>query len=117
MPDVRPVEAVKAGIYLKQGRLGQAQEWAREQGLAVNDDLDYENEFEHLTLARVLLAKYTETGAGRALQQAARRLDRAGAKNLIHRNAAARTLGVGRSTLYRQMEKLGIAGKVEGHLT
>ena len=76
VPDVRPVEAVKAGIYLKQGRLGQAQEWAREQGLAVNDDLDFVNEFEHLTLARVLLAKYTETGVDRALQQAQSLLDR-----------------------------------------
>jgi DNA-binding NtrC family response regulator/tetratricopeptide (TPR) repeat protein len=34
-----------------------------------------------------------------------------------NRAEAARRLGVSRSTLYRQMEKLGIAGKVESNLT
>ncbi len=34
-----------------------------------------------------------------------------------NRAEAARRLGVSRSTLYRQMEKLGIGGKVESHLT
>jgi DNA-binding NtrC family response regulator/tetratricopeptide (TPR) repeat protein len=34
-----------------------------------------------------------------------------------NRAEAARRLGVSRSTLYRQMDKLGIAGKMEGNLT
>jgi transcriptional regulator with GAF, ATPase, and Fis domain len=34
-----------------------------------------------------------------------------------NRAEAARRLGVSRSTLYRQMEKLGIGGKIENHLT
>jgi LuxR family maltose regulon positive regulatory protein len=36
----------------------QALGWAREQGLAVEDELTYLREFEHITLARVLLAQY-----------------------------------------------------------
>ena len=34
-----------------------------------------------------------------------------------NRAEAARQLGVSRSTLYRQMEKLGIGGKIESNLT
>ena len=35
----------------------EALDWAREQGLSVDDDLSYVREFEHITLARVLLAR------------------------------------------------------------
>jgi LuxR family maltose regulon positive regulatory protein len=58
IPDTRPVEAWKARVYLKQGRLSHAQDWARELRLTVDDDLSYLREFEHLTLARVLVAAY-----------------------------------------------------------
>jgi LuxR family maltose regulon positive regulatory protein len=76
VPDVRPVEALKTAIYLKQGRLHSAQAWAREQGLIVDGELSYLREFEHLTLARVLIAEYTKTGDKSALQQAEILLDR-----------------------------------------
>jgi len=56
LPDVRPVAALKAQVWLKQGRLAEAKGWAREQGLSVDDDIRYAHEFEHITLARVLLA-------------------------------------------------------------
>ena len=58
IPDTHPVEAWKARVYLKQGRLSHAQDWAQELGLTVDDDLSYVREFEHLTLARVLIAAY-----------------------------------------------------------
>lgn len=57
-PNVRPIAAMKTRMWLSQGRLGEALDWAREQGLSVRDDLSYLREFEHITLARVLLAKY-----------------------------------------------------------
>jgi LuxR family maltose regulon positive regulatory protein len=50
------VAALKARVWLKQGRLAEALEWAREQGLAVDDEICYTSEFEHITLARVLIA-------------------------------------------------------------
>ena len=56
LPDVRPVAALKARVWLKQGRLAEALRWAREQGLAVDDDMRYTREFEHITLARLLIA-------------------------------------------------------------
>ena len=58
IPDTRPIEALKAKVYLKQGRLAKAQEWARERGLSAEDEISYLGEFEHLTLARVLMAEY-----------------------------------------------------------
>jgi LuxR family maltose regulon positive regulatory protein len=58
IPDTRPVGALKASVYLKQGRLALAQDWARERGLAVDDEISYLGEFEHLTLVRVLMAEY-----------------------------------------------------------
>jgi LuxR family maltose regulon positive regulatory protein len=38
--------------------LGEALGWAREQGLSVENELIYLHEFDHITLARVLLARY-----------------------------------------------------------
>ena len=58
MPHTRPVDAIKAKIYLQQGRLSKAEEWVNKQGLSVDDELIYLREFEHIVLARVLLAKY-----------------------------------------------------------
>src|SRR2546423_11685991 len=56
-PNVRPVATWKTRVWVAQGRLGETFDWAREQGLSVSDDLSYLREFEHITLARVLLAR------------------------------------------------------------
>jgi LuxR family maltose regulon positive regulatory protein len=45
-------------VWVAQGRLGEAFSWAREQGLSVENELSYLHEFDHITLARVLLARY-----------------------------------------------------------
>jgi LuxR family maltose regulon positive regulatory protein len=57
-PNVRPVAARKTRVWVAQGRLGEALGWAREQGLSVENELSYLREFDHITLARVLLARY-----------------------------------------------------------
>jgi LuxR family maltose regulon positive regulatory protein len=57
-PNVRPVAALKTRVWVVQGRLGEALDWALEQGLSARDDLCYLREFEHITLARLLLARY-----------------------------------------------------------
>ena len=62
-PNVRPVPALRARVRVMQGELGEALGWARERGLSVADDLSYLREFEHITLARVLLARYTDERA------------------------------------------------------
>jgi ATP/maltotriose-dependent transcriptional regulator MalT/DNA-binding SARP family transcriptional activator len=75
-PDVRPVRALKARVQIVQGSLGAALGWAREQGLAADDDLSYLREFEHITVARMLLARHRDEAAGSSLRQAARLLER-----------------------------------------
>ena len=56
MPDLRPIAALKARIYLKQGRPDKARAWAAERGLSLVDEVSYLHEFEHLTLARLEIA-------------------------------------------------------------
>jgi LuxR family maltose regulon positive regulatory protein len=57
LPRVRPAAALKVRIWTAQGRLAEALDWVRERGLSATDDLSYAREFEHLTMARVLLAR------------------------------------------------------------
>ena len=75
-PNVRPVPALRARVRVAQGELGEALGWARERGLSVADDLSYLREFEHITLARVFLARYTAERAERSIQEATRLLER-----------------------------------------
>jgi LuxR family maltose regulon positive regulatory protein len=48
---------LKAGVWITQGRLGEALGWARLQGLSTDDDLSHLREFEHITLVRLLMAR------------------------------------------------------------
>nr|WP_279591609.1 LuxR C-terminal-related transcriptional regulator [Paenibacillus sp. BK720] len=57
-PNVRPVEAMKTKVLIAQGKLREALEWARAHGLTARDELSYLREFEHITLARLLLARF-----------------------------------------------------------
>ncbi len=66
LPDFCPISAMKARIWVAQGILAKALEWVRAQGISVDDAPGYLREFEHVTLARVLIARYKsdrETGA------------------------------------------------------
>ncbi|HYN57636.1 MAG TPA: hypothetical protein VES03_10610, partial [Motilibacterales bacterium] len=76
MPDLRPVAAIRARIWAGQGRVGDALSWARERGLSVDDDLDLLHEYEHLTLARILIADAGRGDASAAAHDAGALLDR-----------------------------------------
>jgi LuxR family maltose regulon positive regulatory protein len=57
---------MKAQIWVAQGKLPKALEWVRERGLSVDNAPSYLREFEHVTLVRVLIARYKsdrETGS------------------------------------------------------
>ncbi len=56
-PDVRPIAAWRARVWLAQGRLDDAVDWARARAVSPADEPTYLHEFDHLTLARVLLAQ------------------------------------------------------------
>lgn len=74
-PNVRPVPALKARLSLKLGRLPDAQRWA-EKHVSLDDILSYVREFEHVTLARVLLADYCKGHHANTLQIAIQLLGR-----------------------------------------
>jgi LuxR family maltose regulon positive regulatory protein len=75
-PNVRPLGARKARVWVIQGRLAEALGWAREQGLSAQDELTYLREFEHITLARVLLARYKSDRIDSSLREVIRLLER-----------------------------------------
>jgi LuxR family maltose regulon positive regulatory protein len=75
-PNVRPIPAMMARIRIGQGRLAEALEWAQARGLSAADDLSYLHEFDHLTLARLLLAEYRVQGGQSAVRDAVGLLER-----------------------------------------
>jgi LuxR family maltose regulon positive regulatory protein len=76
IPDVRPIAALKTQVWVAQGRLAEALGWVRERGLSVDDDLSYLREFEHVTLARVLIARYKSEREARSINEAVGLLER-----------------------------------------
>ncbi len=74
--DVRPAAALKARVWIAQGRLAEALGWAREQGLSAHDELSYMREFEHITLARMLIAHYRSDRIEHSIHEAMELLER-----------------------------------------
>ncbi|HEU5486952.1 MAG TPA: LuxR C-terminal-related transcriptional regulator [Microlunatus sp.] len=75
-PDVRPIPALTARIWVAQGDLTDANGWARDRGVSVTDDASYLHEFDHLTLVRLLLARQRASLDHDAADQVAGLLDR-----------------------------------------
>ena len=76
VPDIRSTAAMKARIWAAQGRVSDAQRWADEQDLTVDDDLSYLREFDHITLSRILMARYRRDQDEGCLQGAVALLER-----------------------------------------
>ena len=70
-PNVQPIHATRARVLAARGdvdrgtRLG-----ARSTEVAADDELTYLREYEHITLARVLLAEHAATGSAETLHEA-----------------------------------------------
>jgi len=75
-PNVRPIAAMKARIWAAQGRLDEAFDWAAQQELASEDELSYLREFEHITLARILLARCKMNPGDGSIAEVTRLLER-----------------------------------------
>ncbi len=65
-PNVRPVPAVRTRLRLRRHELEHADAWAHRRQLSAQDELTYLREYEHVTLARLLLARSAQ-GARRDL--------------------------------------------------
>ncbi len=75
-PNVRPVAASVSRVWVAQGRLGEALHWVRERSPSVSDEPSYLREFEHITLARVLLFRSTSNRADSSILEAVGLLER-----------------------------------------
>jgi LuxR family maltose regulon positive regulatory protein len=75
-PNVRPVPAERARLWIRRGELSRPLAWARERQLSADDDLSYLREYEHVTLARLLLARNAAERAATCLDEASSLLAR-----------------------------------------
>ena len=57
-PEIRPIPATRARLAIAAGDLASAAEWAHDRGVSLDDEPSYLREYEHLTLARLLLAQH-----------------------------------------------------------
>lgn len=76
IPQVRSATAQRVRIWVKQGRLAEALDWVHMQEVSAVDELSYLREYEHITLARILVAQYEHEGDMQALQGAMGLLER-----------------------------------------
>jgi LuxR family maltose regulon positive regulatory protein len=76
LPEVRPISALKARIWVTLGKLTNALEWVRQQGLSPDNDIGYLHEFEYITLTRILIAQYQNDQTDGSIQAVMRLLYR-----------------------------------------
>ncbi len=74
-PNVRPVPAVRARLHIRAGNLAAARRWAESAGVTAEHELTYLREYEHITLAHLLVAEHETTGDASQLEQASRLLN------------------------------------------
>ena len=106
-PNVRPVATRKAVVWLSQGRLDKALDWAREQRLSVDNELSYLHEFDHITLVRVLLAHYQSDRANSSIS---------GAVGLLERLLKAAEAGARKGSAIEILVLQGLAYQVQGNI-
>jgi len=66
-PNVRPIPALIANAHVWLGHLDEADRWSRAAGVTADDTPTYLREFEHMTLARLLIAHGGPEAIGEAL--------------------------------------------------
>jgi len=107
MPNIRPVAALKTRMWIVQGKLTKALDWVRDQELSVEDDLNYLREFDHITLARVLISRYKKEREDRFI------LDAIG---LLERLQKAAEEGKREGSLIEILVLLALAQKAKGDI-
>jgi LuxR family maltose regulon positive regulatory protein len=117
VPDLRPIAALKARIYLKQGRPDKAREWVAERGLSLADEVSYLHEFEHLTLARLEIANpQVNALLARLLQAAEAQKRRASALDILLVQALAHEAQGNRPQALAALERALALAESEGYV-
>ncbi len=75
-PNARPIQGLKARVWIKQGELEKAFAWARERKLSIEEDPSYLREFEQITFVRILLSQYQSDHSNSSLYEAMGFLER-----------------------------------------
>jgi LuxR family maltose regulon positive regulatory protein len=75
-PDYRPLAALKARVWIRQGNAAAALEWGRARGLSLDDEPSYGHEFEHITLAWAHLAGHPTVPGAKSVRTVIDFLDR-----------------------------------------
>jgi LuxR family maltose regulon positive regulatory protein len=76
VPVVRPIAATQARIRIRQGRLDEAHDWATDHELTTDDAVSFMRLYDHVTLARLLIAQYKRGKSPEIAEQADQFLDR-----------------------------------------
>jgi LuxR family transcriptional regulator, maltose regulon positive regulatory protein len=107
-PDVRPFAAMKTRIWIKQDQIGEALRWAQERGLTIHDELTYPQEYEHITLARLLIAQHQNEKRDESIRDA---------EVLLERLAHAAEAGGRNGSLIEILVLRAIACETQGNVT
>ena len=104
-PNVRPVSARRTRLQLARGDLASATSWATAHEPAADGELSYLREFEHITLAMVLLAQHLAGRSPAAVQVA---------RQLLERLLAAAEAGGRTGNVIEILVQLALASEADG---
>jgi LuxR family maltose regulon positive regulatory protein len=76
IPDIAPISAQVARLWIKQGRLSEVKDWFDNQTPFAGDRIEFMREYEQITFVRYLIALYRLTGAQHCAAEADALLDR-----------------------------------------
>jgi LuxR family maltose regulon positive regulatory protein len=110
LPDVRPIPAMKARIWIWQGALQEASDWALTRNLTAGDEPTYLHEFEHLTLARLLIAQHEADPRSGSSHNATYLLERMlHAAQISGRDGSVNEILVLKARAYQVQGRMGLA--------
>lgn len=110
LPDAQSISALKARIWIKQGKFGKATDWAGRIGLSPDDNICFLREFEHITLAKILIAQYQNNKVDdsiKAVQTLLDHLQKAAEEG--RRNKSLIEILVLQALVYRAMGNISLA--------
>ncbi len=108
LPDVRPVSALRARIWVKAGKVKKALNWSHDRGLSSDDELSYLREYEHITLARIIRASYEIDKDNKTIH---------GAIELLQRLLSAAEKGGRKGSVIEILILLALAHQAQGDTT
>ena len=76
VPDIMPIQAMKAHVWIKQGHIHRASSWAQDRGLTLDRAVTYLNEYELMTLARLHIVLIENSDAANTIHALTNLLER-----------------------------------------